>query len=112
MEKLAPHQLRTIEIDDEYYNSICYGKGAEAFHFPKDLGLKEYDYFIFSNKSKSRSILARVQKIKNIQVKTIYSYSEEMGFPNGELCMKDIKFTYPDLDQNSDLWLYYVNINP
>lgn len=110
MENLAPHQLRTIDIDDEYYDLLCFGNKAEAFHSPKDLGLKNYDYFILRNKSENRSSLVRVHKIKKIQVSAVYSHSKDMGFSNGDLCRRDIRFTYPDLNQNSDLWLYYIKI--
>lgn len=111
LDNLAPHQVPTIEIDQDYFELLAYNKKAKAFHLREKLPYKERDYIILKPKKDSESTrLARITKVKSIKISEIYSISEELGFCDGHMTKRDIRFTYPDLGENESIYVYYVDI--
>lgn len=111
LDNLAPHQIPTIEIDQDYFELLAYNKKAKAFHLREKLPYKERDYVTLKPKKDSESTrLARITKVKPIKISEIYSIREELGFCDGHMAKRDIRFTYPDLDENESIYVYYVDI--
>lgn len=111
LDNLAPHQVPTIEIDQDYFELLAYNKKAKAFHLREKLPYKERDYVILKPKKDSESTrLARITKVKSIKISEIYSISEDLGFCSGHMAKRDIRFTYPDLGENESIYVYYVDI--
>ena len=111
LDNLAPHQVPTIEIDQDYFELLAYNKKAKAFHLREKLPYKERDYIILKPKKGSESTrLARITKVKSIKISEIYSISDELGFCSGHMTKRDIRFTYPDLSENESIYVYYVDI--
>lgn len=111
LDNLAPHQVPTIEIDQDYFELLAYNKKAKAFHLREKLPYKERDYVILKPKKDSESTrLARITKVKSIKISEIYSISEDLGFCSGHMTKRDIRFTYPDLGENESIYVYYVDI--
>lgn len=111
LDNLAPHQVPTIEIDQDYFELLAYNKKAKAFHLREKLPYKERDYVILKPKKDSESTrLARITKVKPIKINEICSISEELGFCSGHMTKRDIRFTYPDLGENESIYVYYVDI--
>lgn len=111
LDNLVPHQVPTIEIDQDYFELLAYNKKAKAFHPREKLPYKERDYVIIKPKKDSESTrLARITKVKSIKISEISSISEDLGFCNGHMAKRDIRFTYPDLGENESIYVYYVDI--
>lgn len=111
LDNLAPHQVPTIEIDQDYFELIAHNKKAKAFHLREKLPYKERDYVILKPKKDSESTrLARITKVKQVKISEIYSISEELGFCSEHMAKRDIRFTYPDLGENESIYVYYVDI--
>lgn len=111
LDNLAPHQVPTIEIDQDYFELLAYNKKAKAFHLREKLPYKERDYVTLKSKKDSESTrLARITKVKPIKISEIYSIREELGFCDGHMAKRDIRFTYPDLGENESIYVYYVDI--
>lgn len=111
LDNLAPHQVPTIEIDQDYFELLVCNKKAKAFHLREKLPYKERDYVILKPKKDSESTrLARITKVKSIKISEIYSISEDLGFCSGHMTKRDIRFTYPDLGENESIYVYYVDI--
>lgn len=111
LDNLVPHQVPTIEIDQDYFELLAYNKKAKAFHLREKLPYKERDYVIPKPKKDSESTrLARITKVKSIKISEIYSISEDLGFCSGHMTKRDVRFTYPDLGENESIYVYYVDI--
>lgn len=111
LDNLAPHQVPTIEIDQDYFELLAYNKKAKAFHLREKLPYKERDYVILKPKKDSESTrLARITKVKPVKLSGIYSIREELGFCDGHMARRDVRFTYPDLGENESIYVYYVDI--
>ena len=110
LDNLVPHHVPTIEIDQDYFELLAYNK-AKAFHLREKLPYKERDYVILKPKKDSESTrLARITKVKSIKISEIYSIREELGFCDGHMAKRDIRFTYPDLGENESIYVYCVDI--
>lgn len=111
LDNLAPHQVPTIEIDRDYFELLAYNKKAKAFHLREKLPYKERDYVILKPEKDSKSTrLARITKVKPVKLSGIYSIREELGFCDGHMAERDVRFTYPDLGKNESIYVYYVDI--
>lgn len=110
LENLAPHQVPTVEIEDDYFNLLAYGIEAEAFHSIKELPYKNGDYIVLKSKDSGKTILVRIGGVKETTIGGSYSRSEDLGYRNGNMAIRDLRFTYPEATDKTKIYLYYVTI--
>lgn len=109
LKNLPSHQLPKLELPTEYYKSIVYNK-VKAFTALKDIGFGEKgDYILLCDSDSDRTQLVRVKEKVKVKIGSTFRVFEDLGFKSQNLCDRDLKFTYPEAEEEkTPIFVYYV----